>query len=360
MHRREWHIRQLRRVDEKKLRKLTGIVFKRSLSREYWNWEFCRNPAGFTQAFIAVVGDDIVGQYAVLPVRLKIMGETVFGTLGVDAMTHPKYRHQGMFVALANVLYAALARNGFPITYAFPNEASAPVVFKRLNWSYVCTLPIYVRPINIAKIAEIFVPLHISLSFASKALKSFPKTFLKRAKVSRKGEYNVKWVKRFDDRVDSLWTRESGRYKIAVIRDKAYLNWRYCDNPERDYRIIIAEKEDNLLGYMVVRCQSRFGLKGGMIVDLLVQHDRDYIFHILMHRALDYFEQQNVDLAACMINGDYTYLKWLRSNKFFVLPAKIGVKEWHFGIRLVDSTLDSDFMSNSSNWFLDFGDTDVI
>lgn len=360
MKKHEWSIRQMKGGDEGQLRKLVELVFKRRLSKEYWDWEFRNNPAGSAQTLVAVVGEKVVGQYAVIPMKMRVNGKTIVATLGVDAMTHPDYRRQGMWVMLANALYEQLGKSGFPITYAFPNEASAPVVFNKLQWTHVCSLPMYLRPLNISKIIGRFSSGNTFVSSLAEILKPLANAYFKRERICRKSEYKVKWIKKFDDRVNSLWEKVSRKYRIAVIRDRIYLNWRYFGNPERDYKVITVEKTGSLLGYMVLRCLKRFGLQGGMIVDFLVPHDKEDIFHILIHEALSFFGKENMDLSACMIHGDYRYLKWLKKNKFILLPQKIGFKKWYFGTRLTNNTLEKNIIDNASNWFLNFGDTDVI
>lgn len=356
----KWSIRQFREGDEIQLRELTELVFGRRLTEEYWNWEFRYNPAGFTKTWVAVVGNEIVGQYTVIPMRLKIQDKVILATLSVDTMTHPNYRHQGMFKVLAAKLYEEIGKEGIPITYGFPNEASLPGFIKRLDWAHICTMPILARPLNFANILGKFIGSRFLISPISIVLNTLARIFLRTKAVYLREGLLVSWIKKFDDRMNLFWERLSKTYNIIVVRDRDYLNWRYFENPERDYRVITVERNKAILGYAVLRCMERFGLKGGMIVDILTLPNNDNVFHILVSESVEYFIKENMDLVTCLIHGDKKLGRLLRTRGFISLPEKIGFKKWYFGARLNNDTLKESFIENPIHWFLTFGDTDII
>ena len=58
-------------------------------------------------------------------------------------------------------------------------------------------------------------------------------------------------VDEFDARANDLWERARDAFDYAVIRDAAYLNWRYCDPRAGVYRVRTAMRGDDLVGFMV-------------------------------------------------------------------------------------------------------------
>lgn len=65
-------------------------------------------------------------------------------------------------------------------------------------------------------------------------------------------------LKRFDERFDRLWRRDAERYRFAVVRDAAFLNWRFRDAPEADYWCWSCAPflSREASGYLVVRARG--------------------------------------------------------------------------------------------------------
>jgi hypothetical protein len=58
----------------------------------------------------------------------------------------------------------------------------------------------------------------------------------------------VSW---YDQRLDRLWTRQRRGYRLCLVRDGAYLRWRYADNPGRSYSLIGIHGLGRLMGWAV-------------------------------------------------------------------------------------------------------------
>jgi hypothetical protein len=145
-----------------------------------------------------------------------------------------------------------------------------------------------------------------------------------------------------------------------VVRDSAYLNWRYFDNPAREYRAIVAQRAGEIVAYLVTRCMEQFGLRGGMIVDLGALPGGEGALALLLGHAEQFFREQGMDLTACLINGERRYVPLLRQQGSWPLPGRLGFKRWYFGYRLNSPKLSEAVCADRAHWFLTFGDTDVV
>ncbi len=361
---RKWSTRMYQPGDEQGILELWRLVFSEGEQERgtlaYWNWQFRDNPAGLASIRIAADREKIVGQYAVIPMRLQIQGRPVTATLSLDTMTHPDYRRQGMFETLATELYAELDKAGVPIIYGFPNDNSLGGFVKKLQWTHICSLPVYVRPLRpgiivqqvvsnpaLAAVAKPIAELAGAIAFRPGAL---PET------IQRK----ICWLERFDERVDVLWAKMYDPRKIAVTRSAEFLNWRYLGSPTRGYRALAFEEKGDLVACAILRCMEQFGLHGGMITDLLSQPGREDALQAILEAAIAYFAAQEMDLAVCLSYGDNRVTALLKRNRFLLPPKQFAYKEWHFGGRVGNGEIAAAVISDSANWYLTFGDTDII
>jgi hypothetical protein len=360
----KWTTRDYRPGDERGIVDLWKQVFSEGGEIEradpaYWNWQFRDNPAGLPKIRVAVADGSIVGHYAVIPVHMEFLGKPVLGTLSLDTMTHPDYRRQGMLTTLANELYADLGRSGFPITYGFPNDNSFDALIDKLQWTYLCSLPVYVKPLRPGAIVDRVISNRVlaaaarPLAEVGAALVSRPITLMDSARSK------IRWLAGFDERVDDLWRAAYDRKKIALSRGAAFLNWRYFLNPKRGYRAVAFEEEGRLVSFAVVRCMEQFGLRGGMITDWVGQTGRDDAMRAVLAASMEYFASEGMDLAAFLIHGDRRVARLLRRSGFLPAPKR-SFKEWYFTVRVNNADVDPSTVNAPGNWYVTFGDTDVI
>lgn len=353
----EWKIREIRQSDIPQLCALTELVFNRPMSEVQWNWQFRDNPAGYCRALVAHVGDQIVGQYMVIPMELCLEGRTILASLSMDTMTHPTYRKQGIFQTLALKLYADLAKDGISITYGFPNENSLSGLTNLLGWSHIATLNMYVKPLNVERFIQKGKGGRFLAFIAARPLSFF---FRQSSAPPSSLGLKVRQVDRFDERVDNLWQMNRTIQPIQKSRTRDFLNWRYADCPFRDYQFFILEEKEQLLGYIVLRYMEEFGLKGGMIVDFLVHPKRPEAFEALVSACLYYSTEQEMDLVACILHGNRALLKRLQKLRFIKVPRFLEPKKWYFTVRQNNTRYSADLINSPHSWFLTFGDTDVI
>ena len=134
------------------------------------------------------------------------------------------------------------------------------------------------------------------------------------------------------------------------------MNWRYFDNLGRDCRMVVGE----IVASVTFRCMEHCGLRGGMIVDLVAAPDREKLLFSLLGHAERFLREQQMDVMACLVNGDDRYMCLLRKRGVLLLPGKMGFKEWDFGYRINGPTVSEEVCADRSSWFLTFGDADVV
>jgi len=81
---------------------------------------------------------------------------------------------------------------------------------------------------------------------------------------------------RFPEDVDELFPRAAAPHAAIAVRDRAQLDWRYVENPDRGYSIALARRAGRLRGYCVYQ-QAGFDDQAGqgLVCDWLVEPGED-------------------------------------------------------------------------------------
>ncbi|GGF73624.1 hypothetical protein GCM10007301_36820 [Azorhizobium oxalatiphilum] len=132
------------------IRDLYEITWGVKVSEDFLRWKLFDGPYG-PLASVALVGEQVVGLYAVIPTPMLLDGEPIMGAQSVDTMTHSDHRRQNMSVTLARHCYAEGARRGYGLVYGLPNENSYPMFMTKLDWRHLDEMARMVRPLAVPK-----------------------------------------------------------------------------------------------------------------------------------------------------------------------------------------------------------------
>lgn len=347
--------------DEKGIIELFQEVFKKPMGKtesiNHWNWEYKDNPNSRIEILLVIDNKKIVGHYAVIPVKMKIKKKIYLTSLSLDTMTHKDYRGMGIFPKLATKMYNELGNSGIYLTYGFPNEYSINGFLNKLDWFEISKIPIYIFPLNFKNIIYHFIKNKLISNLIGNIWDSIFTFFIKK-KVKK--STNIIKIKEFDNRFNNLWDLVKKEIIIGVVRDKSYLNWRYFQKPEEKYKVFAIKSNDNLKGYIILKIEKRFNLRIGLIMDILTDPSDISYQEDLIKYAIKYFGKKKVDIISVIMFPHCSYFKFLKKKGFikvikFLFPEKI-----YFGARINNDKLNSQIIKNPRNWFLTWGDTDVV
>jgi hypothetical protein len=92
---------------------------------------------------------------------------------------------------------------------------------------------------------------------------------------------------------------------------------------------------------------------------LIGRPERDDALRAVLAAVIEYSVNAGMDLVSCLIYGDTRVARLLKRNGFLLAPKR-AFKEWYFCVRVNDDSVSPDLVNDHSNWYLTFGDTDVI
>lgn len=246
-------IRQLRPGEEETLFAFLDEVYASlpaKRSRTLWRWQYEQNPfasPGSYTTWVCWHGDRIVGQRPLMPFRLCVDGEVVSAVWAPDFMIRPDYRGRGIGLRLVE---AVLRQE--PAFVAIDSSAGALRIYEKLG---CVRLPDVQRFIfwqrtglalqrrMPAGMARLLAPLVDRLLRVRRLLFREPAA----------DRFEIVELDGFDRRFEDLWQRSKPDGLLLACRQPDLLDWRYGQASWIKSRILVAQRGDRLIGYLIWR-----------------------------------------------------------------------------------------------------------
>ena len=225
---------------------------RRPARPERFEWLYRQNPDGAARVWGLRDGrsGELVGFTACLPRRIVVNGQVRIGWNGADFSIVPRYRTLGPAVKLRREAKLAIEAGRADFLYAHPNERMS-LIHRMAGHAPVGCMLRMARPLRLGTwagnrlggprlgrlVGTVLDPLH---RLACREIRTRP---------SRDIEF-VPSI-RFDSRFDELFDGHRQTRPVVGVRDAAYLNWRYSQNPLCDVHGLLAVRGDRLAGYLV-------------------------------------------------------------------------------------------------------------
>jgi hypothetical protein len=310
--------------------------------REYYEWQYLKNPFGTGTVLIAYDGDSPVGQIASIPCVYRINGRLVRISLILNLAVSPKYRGRGIMLRLLDDI-RKIEPHG-PFSLAVPNKNSTRGFLKKGFKPLKTSL--FIRPIRPSK-------------YFHRSKRSILKPF---DRIWKKTEKNLvrELSLPFDEQFEELST---GIYKdetIRQVRSAAFLNWRYRSNPRRNYTtLMLTNHYEGLEGYVILTTTELMNREIGIILDIVVK-DRKAA-DSLISKALQYFWEKEVALVlySCSVNDHES--SFLCRYRFLKLPNRFHPHPSTLCLKILDVTNEYNVeLYDPQKWIFRFGDYDIF
>jgi GNAT superfamily N-acetyltransferase len=315
-------IRLVKHSEEKEqLLDLFRASFGHAMPAELWDWKHTQNPLtpADPEVIVAVDNGKIVGAWPFRTVELWLRNEKARAALGSDIMVHPEHRRKGINTRMYLFGLQYLKDNCYALYYGIANEKSLGVGLKQGTRTLTQTESIF-RLINPQKL--------LSHRLGNRVLGSglgflYDKFLIKRTQTPEPSAPFQ--IEVFDHFTEELKELDALRDKslIELVRSESYLRYRFDRRPGRDYRYIVAKKDNVLWGYAVVAVEEQIhGPVNGYIVDYLVRDKDIACFRALINRSLDELEKWGCDVAYIWALGEPVLRNELLKHLGFNSPLK--------------------------------------
>jgi len=314
--------------------------FNCRLPLDRFQWLYKANPDGPATAWVAI--DDssgqIVGTTAVCPRRVRIGGtpRPVIAWNCCDFSIRSGYRTLGAAIKLRRAARVGVDAGQSQFLYAHPNDRMLAI-----------HLQVGHRPLG--KMVR-----HAKLLRTSSGVRAVDRV----ASIAFRAVGSDQWRRSNQDaelmeqwplsELDTLFEDASHRLGTAVVRDSRYLQWRFRQNPLERGEMIVARRHGRLTGYLIFTVKQEIGVvKDWLAVDTssveaLFQH-----LIVEMRRR----DAPSISVTALESHPDLTRLTALG----FLRRPDTTTAVVYANPDLADSRM----VTNSSAWYMTFGDRDV-
>jgi GNAT superfamily N-acetyltransferase len=319
-------------------------------SRERWKWQYEKNPhcpPEGPEIWVAKEHGQILGQYASMPVRLKVGDRMVRASWGMDVMVKPNLQGKGVGSKLFQYWDEQVeASLGLGLSLASYR------LFQKLKWKDVGPVPCYTRPLDpysllARRLGPVLGRMVAPLAGAAHWV-VYPGQ-----RASRVGVRVSLLETPFGPAFDRLWEKASTGYDFVAERKSRYLEWKYREIPYVTYEIYQAHRGDELVGYVVLRSAEKNKIKLGLVVDLFAHPEDEEAVDALVDLAARWGRDNRVARLQTF-TFDRRLAKRYRRKGFMSLKSPM-----QFCLQIHSDHIDESFFRDTSRWHVTFGDSDM-
>ena len=280
---------------------------------ERWDWLHTQNPAAAlapAKRFVGVQDGKVIAYTGSFPVRFKLGADEPVIYMEGDFIAEESARTSDPTMAL-RIQRAAVEVEGHLLANSMDYTEPQMRLRRRLDHKFINMRPSCFRIYRTASLLEGFVegrklpgflgrgPLAALMSgTADLGLK------LVNAWTAPKldNRFKIERLEAADERLDRMWARLKDKFVIAPISDRAFVQWRYFEDPGfKDPVFAITTEDGEIAGYVVARTSvhDQLDITRGRIIDMFCDPTDPGAAASLTRAALDYFEQSNPHIVGC-------------------------------------------------------------
>jgi predicted acetyltransferase len=325
-------------------------------NQAYWDWQYKQLPTGKSYVYAAWDGDKIIGYYHIPVYRCWIDGEEkLIGNIQ-DVAVNPNYRGVGLFRKLAEFANEDLDKTDVDLIYTFPNDKSIRTFLKYNKFSTISAVPTYLRPINSGGILSNKIKLLGLERVAGWFADGFFNLLSKSVQLH---DSKIEVITEITTEVESVFKEFSKPYRNHLIRDKAWLDWRYLKSVRGKHHILGIREAGKLTAVLVLKEDEMLGNPALLIMDLAHLEGKQTSLLYLFDQVQKKKVVKDVQTNLLFISAITPLLPYLKQIGFYQIPEKVNPRVLNLLARS-SSELDEKPLLQEQNWLLTLGDWDVF
>jgi len=336
-----------------------------ALSHEaYFDWLQNQNPMG--SPIIPLAREKgtgkVVGFGMYVPMRVSWAGEARPALIGFNLVVAQAYRRQGIFRIIATVGPEEGKKRGYHFFYLFPNPRSLRG-HRKWNDHIVSQIPLVIRPLDVASLTKAHVG-NLFLKWGVNVGWKIGGATLWRERRPGQGSLplNILEDTNFDDSYDRFWQQVKTKYDLMLVRDRAFLQWRFHDIPSRSYRALSVRQGTDILGYVILRQTEIMESSVGLIADFLVVPGEygNQAGLYLLHEVLQQFKQAQLSLSGGLMLPHTQEYAIMRQAGYLRAPRWFAPQPFHLVIGDLAGGTPLNALIRPEGWYISIADHDAV
>lgn len=319
-----------------------------------YRWLFEKNiynPKGYYLFHVAKDGDKVVASDCLMPVPLSIKGNKYLAAWSIKTMTHPDYQRQGIFRAMTEFNITRARELGIDIILGFANANSFPG-YKKFGWEVLWERRAIIRPLDIRQSLRRKAPLSPFAEVGNKLFRMLDKGRLARL-AAQAQKYETEIHSSAPETCDKLWAKMQAGFAIAIERDQKYIEWRYNQRPNQEYKFVVACAQKQPEAMLVFR--RHLGNNSCIIIDYIGAPESPAI-PALLHETVQYCLDNNLRY---IINSSGSRFDDYLCNHFWFKYLTAPLANNMFIAHRINRDINPAHLTEQENWFISYGDSEL-
>jgi ribosomal protein S18 acetylase RimI-like enzyme len=325
-------------------------------NQAYWDWQYNQLPTSKSYVYAAWDADRIIGYYHVPVYRCSVNGEEkLIGNIQ-DVAVNPTYRGVGLFRQLAEFANKDLDASDVDLIYTFPNDKSIRTFLKYNDFKVVSDVPTYLRPVRSASIIRSKInPLGLE-KVAGWFIDAGVNLFSSNVKLK---EASVEVSTAISDEVEAVFAEYSTQFSNHLIRDKAWLDWRYLKSVRGKHHLLALREAGKLTAVVVLKEDEMLGNPALLIMDFAFVNEQKNSLLYLINQVRKQPKLTGFEFNLLFVSGIAPALASFSKIGFYKIPEKLNPRVLNLLSRSA-SKLKAEPLQLEKNWLLTLGDWDVF
>ena len=295
--------------------------------REHLEWKVHSTADSLRLSIGAHLDGEIVGAIIRVDRRLKLGDRVVSAQSGGDSSMLPRLQGQGLFSRMRKASVEQARENSVAMHLLFPGHPAA-----LQSWLSTGLVPrrtksgLLLKPLDVMQAAGQTERLRGRLPRPIMAAGVLAAVWMSRLRHGRSNppavDGFIATIDQFDASVSEFWASASQDFDFIPVRDRDYLNWRYCDPRAGGFTVRAATMDGRLDGYLVLKFRDG----RAHVVDVLARSGRLDVVERLIWDAVRVARQRSADAVACQLPVGHPYWKTVQRAGFFDTGGR-----WDFG-----------------------------
>ncbi|MCU7904536.1 MAG: hypothetical protein KZQ76_01555 [Candidatus Thiodiazotropha sp. (ex Epidulcina cf. delphinae)] len=321
------------------------------LSGDRYNWKYIVNPDGKADVWLTHVDSEEVpvGALSVFPRKISVLGQDLLGGILGDYSLSEEHRTLGPALSLQKNIIESFSGLKYNFLYTIPNDKSR-LVMKRAGYALIGHNLWLTKPVKTIS----FVQQRVSNGVLAKII-SYPLDILLKIKSKQLIRYTPKGCEFekltfFDKRFDFFWEKTKSQFPVIENRESEYMNWRFINNPSRQYNILALTTSDRkeILAYIVSYDREN----RTYIADFLFTEPGKNMSNIL--REFTFCLKKEIEAVSLVYFGSAKIVDLLRRHNFLLTNDKAPLLGY-----MGDQAVLAETIRDRENWHFIENDEDV-